>query len=810
MLQHASKLILSVVLLLCATSAAALDNVTLQLKWTHAFQFAGYYAAKEQGYYRAAGLDVNILEAKPNTDPVRDVLEGKAQYGVGTSSLLLDRAAGKPVIALAVVFQQSPYEIYAAPNIRSLRDLIGKRIMLEPQSDELLAYLKREGIPLGSIQQIPHSYDANGLMDGKTEAIAGYISNEPFYFRQAHYPYQTFSPRSAGIDFYGDNLFTSEQELQSHPERVKAFRAASLRGWQYAKEHRDEVIALILAKYSSKHTSEYLHFESDQMIPLLQPNLIEIGYMNPSRWRDIAKTYADLNLLPHDFSLEGFLYDASEPDLTWFYRGLTSALIITIMIASIALYIHRINLKLRASEKHLKLAASVFNHANEGIMITSADGMIIDVNNAFSLITGYGKDEALGKNPSLLRSARQDAAFYANLWHDLVDKGYWRGEIWNRHKNGNEYAEMLNISAVRDDQGLIQHYVALLSDITERKQLEAKVQQFAFNDPLTNLPNRRLLNDRLNQAMAVCKRIGGHGALIILDLDNFKPLNDMHGHEVGDLLLIEAAHRMKSCVREIDTVARFGGDEFVVLLNELSIDETESILQAETAAEKIRTALSKLYQLTIRHEGNAEVTVEHYCTASIGVALFGTDATTSGDLLKLADVAMYEAKKSGRNTVKIAPKTQPPIGIGNIVATNFVKLSWRPAYKCGNALIDDQHRTLFDAANKLLTAVLSDLPTDQVAALINILIRDVVQHFKDEEAIIMAAGFPDVVEHAALHSDLVERAVNLVSRFNDGTLALGELFQFLAHDVIAQHMLGADRKFFPYLEEQRYFPKSAL
>lgn len=332
-------------------SALALDNITLQLKWTHAFQFAGYYAAQEQGYYRDAGLQVNIAEAGPDTDPVRSVLAGESQYGVGTSNLLLERAAGKPVVVLAVIFQQSPYEIYAAPNIRDLHDLIGKRFMLEPQSQELLAYLKKEGVPLEQVQQITHSFDAAGLMKGKAEAISGYVSNEPFFFRQAQYPYQVFSPRSAGIDFYGDNLFTSEQELRAHPQRVKAFRAASLRGWQYAKEHRDEVIALILAKYATQYSRAYLHFESDQMIPLLQPDLIEIGYMNPNRWRHIADTYADIGLLPPHFALEGFLYDASEPDLSWLYRMLAAALLAIVLITAVALYIYRINRKLQASEK---------------------------------------------------------------------------------------------------------------------------------------------------------------------------------------------------------------------------------------------------------------------------------------------------------------------------------------------------------------------------------------------------------------------------------------------------------------------------
>jgi ABC-type nitrate/sulfonate/bicarbonate transport system substrate-binding protein len=285
-------------------TSTAQEKITLQLKWTHAFQFAGYYAAKELGYYREAGLDVNILEAGSETDPISDVIQNKAQYGVGSSGLLLSRASGKAVIVLAVIFQQSPYEIYAAPEIHHLRDLIGKRLMLEPQSDELIAFLKKEGIPLDSVQMVPHSFSADGLLQGKTDAMSGYLSSEPYFFRQVNFPFQVFSPRSSGIDFYGDNLFTSEKELKNHPARVKAFRAASLRGWLYAKENRDKVIEMIFSKYSKIHSVDYLHFESDQMIPLLQPDLIDIGYMNPNRWKHIADTYSSIvQELPHELNV---------------------------------------------------------------------------------------------------------------------------------------------------------------------------------------------------------------------------------------------------------------------------------------------------------------------------------------------------------------------------------------------------------------------------------------------------------------------------------------------------------------------------
>lgn len=332
--QHLPKL-LFLAAMLVALPSHALDSVTLQLKWTHAFQFAGYYAAKEQGYYREAGLDVSIIEALPGVDPVKNVLEGKAGFGVGTSALLLQRKAGQPVVALAVIFQHSPYVLIARQisATQTVHDLIGKRVMLEPQADELLAYIKKEGISLNRITQVEHSYDPQDLISGKIDAISGYATNQPYYLGRARLLYQIYTPRSAGIDFYGDNLFTTEQELKDHPERTQAFRAASLRGWKYAVEHPEEMADLILAKYSQRHTRDYFLFEAKQTIALIHPELIEVGYMNVGRWRHIADTYAGIGMLPRDFSLDGFLYDPNpQRDLTWFYRGLAATLLLCIIV----------------------------------------------------------------------------------------------------------------------------------------------------------------------------------------------------------------------------------------------------------------------------------------------------------------------------------------------------------------------------------------------------------------------------------------------------------------------------------------------
>ena len=300
----------------------------------------------------------------------------------------------------------------------------------------------------------------------------------------------------------------------------------------------------------------------------------------------------------------------------------------------------------------LQLAASVFTHANEGIMITTTDGTIMDVNFAFCAITGYQRDEVLGKTPRILKSNRQDQAFYDDLWRSLKQQDQWSGEVWNRRKNGEVFPEMLNISAVRDEHGRVKKYVALFSDITQRKQMEEQIRQLAFYDELTQLPNRRMLQDRLGQALSSNRRSNHFAALMFLDMDNFKPLNDTHGHAVGDLLLIEVAHRLTNCVRESDTVARMGGDEFVVMLGELDTDLTLSTAQAQVVANKILLSLSSPYLLTVQREGGEPAIVEHHCTTSIGVAMLAPAQTDQDTFLKQADAAMYQAKEAGRNCIR--------------------------------------------------------------------------------------------------------------------------------------------------------------
>ncbi|MDD5296853.1 MAG: EAL domain-containing protein [Rhodocyclaceae bacterium] len=296
----------------------------------------------------------------------------------------------------------------------------------------------------------------------------------------------------------------------------------------------------------------------------------------------------------------------------------------------------------KRAEEGLRIAAVAFE-SQEAMMVTDANSVILRVNQAFTRVTGFEADEVIGKTPAVLSSGRHDKSFYLRMWQALREQGFWQGEMWNRRKSGKIYAEWLCISVVCAPDGRISHYVGTFSEITQNKEAEAEIHRLAYYDPLTHLPNRRLLQDRIGQAMAGSSRSGHHGALLFLDLDNFKTINDTRGHEVGDQLLIETARRIQAGVREGDTVARLGGDEFVVILEDLSNEAQNAALQAGLVGEKIRDALAQAYFIGEQR---------HHCSASLGVTLFQNHLEPVEMLLRHADLAMYKAKEAGRNTLR--------------------------------------------------------------------------------------------------------------------------------------------------------------
>jgi diguanylate cyclase (GGDEF)-like protein/PAS domain S-box-containing protein len=334
--------------------------------------------------------------------------------------------------------------------------------------------------------------------------------------------------------------------------------------------------------------------------------------------------------------LKEFYFNSTET--LWESHAIT--IVITALFATFSAYLMRS--WVMETNEELCVAATAFE-TQEGMVVTDADSKILRVNHAFTEITGYNKDEVIGQSPRILSSGRHDKHFYEEMWRSVHRTGKWEGEIWNRRKNGEIYPERLVITAVKNHSGKIVNYVATLSDISVSRAASEEIRHLAFYDHLTRLPNRRLLIDRLRHALIFSARSGKKGALLFLDLDNFKTLNDTLGHDIGDLLLQQVALRTEACVRDGDTVARLGGDEFVVVLENLSLNDVDAASQTGVIAEKISAALNLPYQL------GSHI---YQCTPSIGAAIFNGHDNTTDELFKQADIAMYQSKKDGRNLIR--------------------------------------------------------------------------------------------------------------------------------------------------------------
>jgi len=297
-------------------SSSSLVPVTVQLKWKHQFQFAGFYAAVEKGFYKNAGFDVTLKEAGPQINPINEVLSGNADYGVANSELMLYRLNGEPVTALAVLIQHSPIVLMSLKSsaITRPQDLVGKKVMDAEghYGANTRGILFNEKIELTQIESVPLSFNINDLIEKKVDVMVGYVTDQPYFLKKRNIPYNLIDPRNSGIDFYGDTLFTKESRVNSKPEEVALFRSATLEGWKYAAAHPEEVIDIIINQYHSEKNRDELQFEARETIKLIVPELVETGHMNSDRWQHIAQTFVDLNMAKSQPWNDGFMYDSGQ------------------------------------------------------------------------------------------------------------------------------------------------------------------------------------------------------------------------------------------------------------------------------------------------------------------------------------------------------------------------------------------------------------------------------------------------------------------------------------------------------------------
>src|SRR5882757_4548291 len=381
--------------LLASHPIAALDPVSVQLKWKHQFQFAGYYAALDQGFYRAGGLDVTIREGGPGVDVAETVASSKADFGVCNASVLREWTTGRRLVVLAAIFQRSPAIILVArrTDISNVSELRGRTLMDTPGSDEIAAMLKREGVDYQSMLRVDHQGNPRDLLAGRADAMVAYSTSEPFVLEQLGAAYRTFSPGDYGIDFYGDNLCTSEAELKAHPDRVAAFRAASIKGWAYALAHKEATVDLILKTYSTGKNRDALLFEAARTEMLVGRGPGHIGEQDPARWRHIAATYRKLGLLSDDTLPEALIWDGNDgPPWRW----LTPLLLVPAGLAIAALVTYRSRRTLRGALGRvgaLPLVATMGRPRLSLIMSLLFIGLSIPIL-IFILIYNYSKNSA--------------------------------------------------------------------------------------------------------------------------------------------------------------------------------------------------------------------------------------------------------------------------------------------------------------------------------------------------------------------------------------------------------------------------------
>jgi class 3 adenylate cyclase/ABC-type nitrate/sulfonate/bicarbonate transport system substrate-binding protein len=442
------RLIMAACLVLMASHpVAALDQVSMQLKWMHQFQFAGYYAALEQGFYRAAGLDVTLREGGPGIDVAETVASGKADFGVCNASVLREWTVGRRLVVLAAIFQHTPAIILVArrADISNVSELRGRTLMDTPGSDEIAAMLKREGVDYEALPRVAHEGNPRDLLAGRADAMVAYSTNEPFVLEQLGAAYRAFSPGDYGIDFYGDNLCTSEAEVKAHPHRVAAFRAASLKGWAYALAHKEAMVDLILKTYSKKKSREALLFEAARTEMLVGRGPGRIGEQDPARWRRIAATYRRLGLLTDDTLPAGLMWDRKD-DIEGRWLTPLPVVPVGLAIAAVVAYRSRRTLKgVLARVGALPLVVTMGRPRLSLIMSLLFIGLSIPIL-IFILVYNYSKNSAaivstlndaviqtshagIERTQGLIESTESPLRFLADV--AATDPGYFRTEQSN-------------------------------------------------------------------------------------------------------------------------------------------------------------------------------------------------------------------------------------------------------------------------------------------------------------------------------------------------------------------------------------------
>lgn len=620
-------------------SVEALTSVKLELKWLHQFQFAGFYMAKEKGFYRQQGLEVDILERNKQSSPLEDVLSGKVQFGISDSTIIKSYLQGKPVVILAAIYQHSPLVLMTLKKnkIVSPLELKGKRVMHQRDVDDSIisAMFAEFNLSKKDYTFVPHTFDDNALIKGQADAVSVYLGNQVYLMEKKGVDVTLIDPRNYGIDFYGDLIFTSRSYFKANKNIALKFREASIEGWKYAMEHPDEAIDLILKKYNRGKSRKALEYEARVIREMIAPDLIEIGHLNPHRLDRVADIYRKFDHIKSTKALSPLIYthylnrlDIGMIVFWVFLIAFAFAMVIFLLL------IFNFQLKKRVREQNrillteqvqIKKYLNIINHYVLSLQVNE-QAEIIASSAEFRDKFLFQSTELHHKNFFDLLDFSMDPVKKEQLLVAMKRLKNFSGETILKSNDNKSYAVHFFIEPVMEAKPF---FILVFRDLTYQKMILEKSE----TDALTGLANRYKFDKLLAQEYNRFARYGNPLSFAIIDIDHFKKINDQYGHIVGDKVLQQFAHVIGSHLRKTDILCRWGGEEFALLM------PATDISHANQLCEKLR----KLIETHVFEEIDK-------LTASFGLTELQS-GESEHQLLLRADQALYQAKEAGRNRV---------------------------------------------------------------------------------------------------------------------------------------------------------------
>uniref|UniRef100_UPI004047AF93 diguanylate cyclase n=1 Tax=Aliarcobacter sp. TaxID=2321116 RepID=UPI004047AF93 len=612
------------------------QKITLQLNWLHQFQFAGYYMAKEKGFYKNVGLDVDIKEYTFKTNLLEEIDSKRANFAIGRSSLLIDKINGKDIIALGAVFQESPLVLLVKEdsNINSVNDLKNKRIMLTSDtrfSASILAMLSANGLKEGDYITQKHSFDLNDLISGKTDAMASYLSNEPIILKDKNIKYKIFNPKDFGFQFYSDILFTSANYIKNNPKVTKDFYDASIKGWEYAFDNLAETAEIIHTKYNSQNKSLiHLIKEGEILKKLAYVNDEGIGHINEMKLSNIINVFKLFGLVSKDIDIGNFIYDENPYKTLNLQISKQDRMLIIIILFFIFFTFCLIIFFFKKTSQIKRLLHTVINSTDDLIFYKDNKLKYIGCNKSFEKLIGKTEAEIIGKDDFEIFDKKFATIFRKNDLKVLKAKAILSNDEW---LNIEEEQKIFQTKKIPFSYNKYKRYgiLGISRDITNLYKIQEKLREQAYHDELTGIFNRKSYNEKIEEKFDLYKRYKAGFCVAMYDIDNFKNINDTYGHDMGDKVLKEMTKVTKENIRKTDLLFRIGGEEFVIIFPKTKIEEGFLV------AEKIREIISNLV-----------IIPKEKITISIGITQTKKEDTIQS-IYERIDKLMYESKINGKN-----------------------------------------------------------------------------------------------------------------------------------------------------------------